>query len=99
VRVIFSARCIRGPATKLTVLSDGEDAIRLMAGQWLKGRVEHRLDWFHLSRRIQWLGRSIYWAIDYDEFAYEEKLAAYRRNLRRCGGMSGTMANRGMRDG
>ncbi len=57
----------RGPATKLTVLSDGEDAMRLMAGQWLNGRVEHRLDWFHLRRRIQWLGRSIYWAIDYDE--------------------------------
>jgi hypothetical protein len=35
----------RGPATNLTVLSDGEDAMRLMAGQWLSGRVEHRLDW------------------------------------------------------
>ncbi len=56
--------------------------MRLMAGQWLNGRVEHRLDWFHLSRRIQWLGRSIYWAIDYDEPAYEERLARYRRNLR-----------------
>ncbi len=72
----------RGPATKLTVLSDGEDAMRLMAGQWLNGRVEHQLDWFHLSRRIQWLGRSIYWAIDYDEPAYNERLARYRRNLR-----------------
>jgi len=41
----------RGPATKLTVLCDGEDAMRLMAGQWLNGRVEHRLDWFHLRRR------------------------------------------------
>ena len=72
----------RGPATKLTVLSDGEDAMRLMAGQWLNERVEHRLDWFHLRRRIQWLERSIYWAIDYDEPDYEERLASYRRNLR-----------------
>ena len=72
----------RGCTTKVTVLSDGEDAMRLIAGQWLNGRVEHRLDWFHLRRRIQWLGRSIYWAIDYDEPAYEERLARYRRNLR-----------------
>ena len=71
----------RGSATKLTVLSDGEDAMRLMAGQWLNGRVEHRLDWFHLRRRIQWLGRSIYWTIDYGEPAYEQRLARYR-NLR-----------------
>ncbi|MGB5083155.1 MAG: ISKra4 family transposase [Methylocystis silviterrae] len=72
----------RGPATDLTVLSDGEDAMRLMAGQWLNGRVEHRLDWFHLRRRIQWLGRSIYWAVNYDEPAFKERLARYRRNLR-----------------
>ena len=72
----------RGPSTKLTVVSDGEDAMRLMARQWLNARVEHRLDWFHLSRRMQWLGRSIYWTIDYDEPAYEERLARYRRNLR-----------------
>ena len=72
----------RGPATNLTVLSDGEDAMRLMAGQWLSGRVEHRLDWFHLRRRFQWLARSIYWALDYDDPAYDERRARYRRNLR-----------------
>jgi hypothetical protein len=72
----------RGPTTNLTVLSDGEDAMRLMAGQWLNGRVEHRLDWFHLRRRIQWLWRSIYWALDYDEPAFKERFARYRRNLR-----------------
>lgn len=44
--------------------------------------VEHRLDWFHLRRRIQWLGRSIYWAIHYEDADYEAKLARYRRNLR-----------------
>jgi hypothetical protein len=69
-------------ATNLTVLSDGEDAMRLTAGQWLNGRVEHRLDWFHPSCRIQRLGRSIYWAIGFDEPAYEERLARYRGNLR-----------------
>ena len=56
--------------------------MRLMAGQWLSGRVEHRLDWFHLRRRFQWLARSIYWALDYDDPAYDERRARYRRNLR-----------------
>ncbi len=72
----------RGPATKLTVLSGGEDAMRLMAGQWLNGRVEHRLDWFHLRRRIEWLGRSLYWTINYGDADSEAKMTRYRRNLR-----------------
>ncbi len=38
--------------------------------------------WFHLRCRIQWLGRSIYWAVDYDGPTFEERLASYRRNLR-----------------
>jgi hypothetical protein len=45
-------------------------------------RVEQRLDWFHQRRRIQWLGRSIYLAVDYVEPAFKERLARYRRNLR-----------------
>ncbi len=56
--------------------------MRLMAGQWLNGHAEHRLDWFHLRRRIQCLARSIYWAIDYNDADHEERLARYRRNLR-----------------
>jgi hypothetical protein len=56
--------------------------MRLMAGQWLSGRVEHRLDWFHLRRRFQWLARSIYWAIDYGDPNYDERRSRYRRNLR-----------------
>ena len=58
------------------------DSGRLMAGQWLSGRVEHRLDWFHLRRRFQWLARSIYWAIDYGDPNYDERRSRYRRNLR-----------------
>jgi len=72
----------RGPATKLTILSDGEDAMRLMAGEWMNGQVEHRLDWFHLRRRIEWLGRRISWTIDYGDPAERARLHRYRRNLR-----------------
>jgi len=55
--------------------------MRLMAGQWLNGRVEHRLDWFHLRHRIQWLGRSIYWTIDYDVSLRREPSGAERAAL------------------
>ena len=72
----------RGPSTRLTVLSDGEDAMRLMAGQWLNGCVEHSLDWFHLRRRIEWLRRSIHWAVDYGDRDGMAKLTRNRRNLR-----------------
>jgi hypothetical protein len=56
--------------------------MRLMAGQWLNGRVEHRLDWFHLRRRIEWLGRSIRWMIDYSDPDFKVRLNRYRWNLR-----------------
>jgi len=53
-----------------------------MAGQWLNGRVEHSLDWFHLRRRIEWLGRSIHWPVDYGDRDGMAKLTRNRRNLR-----------------
>jgi hypothetical protein len=56
--------------------------MRLMAGQCLSGRVEHRLDWFHLRRRFRWLARGIDRAIDYDDPNYDERRSRYRRNLR-----------------
>ncbi|WP_169741602.1 ISKra4 family transposase [Beijerinckia mobilis] len=71
----------RGPTTRLTVLSDGEDAMRLMAGQWLNGQVEHRLDWFHLRRRMEWLGRSLSWTIDYADPDSQTLQATYQRSL------------------
>jgi hypothetical protein len=56
--------------------------MRLMAGQWLNGRVEHSLDWFHLRRRIEWLSRSIHWVVDYGDHDGMEKSTRNRRNLR-----------------
>ena len=72
----------RGPSTRLTFSVRWEDAMRLMAGEWLNGRGEHSLDWFHLRRRIEWLGRSIHWAVDYGDRDGMAKLTRNRRNLR-----------------
>ena len=46
-------RCGRAPDTVVTVLSDGEDGMRTMLGRWLDPKVEHRLDWWHLYRRLE----------------------------------------------
>ena len=46
-------RCGRGPDTEVVVLSAGEDGMRTMLGQWLDPTVKHRLDWWHLYRRIE----------------------------------------------
>jgi hypothetical protein len=48
-------RCGRGQDTDLRILSDGEDGLRGMVGTWFGKKCVHRLDWFHVARRI---GRS-----------------------------------------
>lgn len=38
--------------TELTILSDGEDGLRGVVG-WFGKNCNHRLDWFHVARRIE----------------------------------------------
>ena len=45
-------RCGRGQDTDLRILSDGEDGLRGVVGTWFGKKCEHRLDWFHVARRI-----------------------------------------------
>ncbi len=75
-------RAGRGPATTLTVLSDGEDAMQRMAGDWLSGTMEHRLDWFHLNRRISWMWKAVYHTLGVGDLDPEMRLNRYRRALR-----------------
>jgi hypothetical protein len=46
-------RCGRPPDTVVTVLSDGEDGMRTMLGRWLDPTLKHRLDRWHLYRRLE----------------------------------------------
>lgn len=75
-------RAGRGPATKLTVLSDGEDAMQRMAGDWLSGTMEHRLDWFHLNRRISWMWKAVYHTLGLGDLDSETRFRQYGRALR-----------------
>ena len=50
-------RCGRdAKKTELTILSDGEDGLRGVVG-WFGKTCKHRLDWFHISRRIERIRR------------------------------------------
>jgi hypothetical protein len=44
-------RCGRGQDTDLRILSD-EDGLRGVVGTWFGKKCQHRLDWFHVARRI-----------------------------------------------
>jgi hypothetical protein len=46
-------RCGRTCDTVVRVLSDGGDGMQTMLGRWLDPTVEHRLDWWHLYRRLE----------------------------------------------
>jgi hypothetical protein len=50
--------CGGGPDTKVRILSDGEDGLRGVVG-WFGKRCEHRLDWFHVARRIDSIGKQL----------------------------------------
>lgn len=63
------------------------------------GQVEHRLDWFHLRRRIEWLGRSIRWAIDYGNPDWKARLNRYGETCAVCNGIFGITGDRGTRVG
>jgi len=75
-------RAGRGPTTRLTILSDGEDAMPRMAGDWLESNLEHRLDWFHLNRRIKWLWNAVYHTLGLGDLDAETRFRRYGRALK-----------------
>jgi len=47
----------RGPETKVRVVSDGEDGMRSIAGKWFNANEQHILDWYHIARRFEAIGK------------------------------------------
>jgi hypothetical protein len=70
-------RCGRGPKTDVTVLSDGEDGLRGVVG-WF-GKCQHRLDWFHISRRLERIRKDLLYLPATDDF--NRRLASHSKNL------------------
>jgi hypothetical protein len=72
-------RCGRGQDTDLRILSDGEDGLRGVVGTWFGKKCEHRLDWFHVARRIGRIEKEFLYLPYGDDF--QERLAAHWANL------------------
>jgi hypothetical protein len=61
----------------LRILSDGEDGLRGVVGTWFGKKCQHRLDWFHVARRIARIGKEY---LPYGD-DFQERLAAHWANL------------------
>jgi hypothetical protein len=72
-------RCGRGQDTNLRILSDGEDGLRGVVGIWFGKKCQHRLDWFHVARRIARIEKEFLYLPYGDDF--QERLAAHWANL------------------
>src|ERR1700726_1333249 len=72
-------RCGRGQDTDLRILSDGEDGLRGGGGNWFGKKCQHRLDWFHVARRIARIEKEFLYLPYGDDF--QERLAAHWANL------------------
>jgi hypothetical protein len=73
-------RAGRTAETAITVLSDGEDGLRGVVG-WFGRKCEHRLDWFHVSRRLDRIHKLLLYLPDSP--IYGSRLAFHSRNLNR----------------
>ena len=60
----------RGPETKVRVVSDGEDGMRSMVGHWFNANEEHILDWYHIARRFEAIGKSLLYLPHLEDFGY-----------------------------
>ena len=63
----------------MRILSDGEDGLRGVVGTWFGKKCEHRLDWFHVARRIARIEKEFLYLPYGDDF--QERLAAHWANL------------------
>ena len=72
-------RCGRGQDTDLRILSDGEDGLRGVVGTWFGKKCQHRLDWFHVARRIARIEKEFLYLPYGDDF--QERLAAHWAHL------------------
>jgi quercetin dioxygenase-like cupin family protein len=73
-------RAGRTSDTTITVLSDGEDGLRGVESSFGR-KCEHRLDWFHVSRRIEKLRKHLLYLPESPVYGW--RVAFHSRNLTR----------------
>src|SRR5271166_1835400 len=72
----------RGPETKVRVVSDGEDGMRSIAGKWFNANEQHILDWYHIARRFEVIGKGLIYLPHVEDF--EHRLSSHWQHLNRA---------------
>ena len=72
----------RGPETKVRVVSDGEDGMRSIAGKWFNANEQHILDWYHIARRFEAIGKGLIYLPHVEDFEY--RLSRHWQHLNRA---------------
>jgi hypothetical protein len=68
--------------TKLRVVSDGEDGMRSLVGKLFNANEQHVLDWYHIARRFEAIGKGLVYLPHVEDF--EHRLSRHWHHLNRA---------------
>ena len=71
----------RSLETKLRVVSDGEDGMRSLVGKLFNANEQHILDWYHIARRFEAIGKGLVYLPHVEDF--EHRLSRHWHHLNR----------------
>jgi hypothetical protein len=71
----------RSLETKLRVFSDGEDGMRSLVGKLFNANEQHILDWYHIARRFEAIGKGLVYLPHVEDF--EHRLSRHWHHLNR----------------
>jgi hypothetical protein len=72
----------RGLETKVRVVSHGEDGMRSIVGTWFNANEQHILDWYHIARRFEVIGKGLIYLPHVEDFRH--RLSRHWQHLNRA---------------
>jgi len=72
----------RGLETTVRVVPDGEDGMRSIAGKWFNANEQQILDWSHIARRFEAIGKGLIYLPHVEDFKY--RLSRHWHHLNRA---------------
>ena len=78
----FYGQSGRSLETKLRVVSDGEDGMRSLVGKLFNANEQHILDWYHIARRFEAIGKGLVYLPHVEDF--EHRLSRHWHHLNRA---------------
>ena len=63
-------------------MTDGEDGMRSMVGKWFNANEQHILDWYHIARRFEAIGKGLIYLPHVEDFNH--RLSRHWQHLNRA---------------